>query len=79
MLKLHARKLTRRLLMLIVLVAAVVSLSYNPAERRALAVVPCEQCETNYNNCVISCGDPASGACLTFCQRQYNRCISTCE
>jgi len=74
MLKLHAR----RLIILLVLAAALLATSSAPAERKALAFTPCDQCWEDYNNCVISCGDPAPGACLFFCEWQYNRCLSTC-
>jgi hypothetical protein len=79
MLSHHARRLARRLIILLVLAAALTATSSGPVERSALAVVPCEQCEENYNACVTSCGDPAPSACLFFCQNRYNRCLSTCE
>jgi hypothetical protein len=79
MLSHHARRLARRLVILLALVAALAAVPSGPVERSASAVVPCEQCEVNYNSCVTSCGDPASSACLYFCQNRYNRCISTCD
>jgi hypothetical protein len=75
----HLRRLTRRLIIVLVLAAALLTASASPAERKAQAFTPCDQCWEEYNNCVISCGDPAPGACLFFCEWQYNRCLQTCS
>jgi hypothetical protein len=26
--------------------------------------------------CYEQCGDPASGACIFFCERRYDRCVT---
>lgn len=78
MLNHHARRLSRRLMILLVLAAALLFAAPGPVERNALAAVPCEQCEADYNSCLTNCGDPAPSACLFFCNRMYDRCLRTC-
>jgi hypothetical protein len=74
----HARRLIHRLMSLLVLAAALLLASPGTVERKAIAATPCEQCEENYNSCLIGCGDPAPGACLFHCEWSYDRCLRTC-
>jgi hypothetical protein len=72
------KRLARRLIVLFVLVAALVALSYNPAEQKASAVFPCEECEQRYENCLASCA-PCSTAAVNQCANRYNICLANCE
>lgn len=74
----HARRLIRRLMILLVLAITLLCASPSPVERKAVASTPCEQCEVNYDECLIGCGDPAPGACMFFCEWSYDRCLRTC-
>ena len=77
MLKGNARRLARKLSMLLVLAVALMVASTSPITRKAGAV-PCEQCEPNYLACIASC-EPCSSAALFFCENRYNKCLATCS
>jgi hypothetical protein len=72
----HARRLVRKLFILLVMTASLVVASTSPLVKKA-AAVPCEQCDINYSNCLASC-EPCTSAALAFCENRYNRCLSTC-
>ncbi len=81
MLNRHARRLACRFIILLVLAAAFVATSANPAEQKAAAAIPfpCTYCETMFDNCLSNCGtigDPF--ACHSQCASRYNTCLSTC-
>lgn len=73
------QRLLRRLLVLTVLLSALAFLSADFANRTAYAATCCSQCDPQLEACYQSCGDPPFGACLTFCQNRYNRCVNTCD
>ena len=72
------KRLTLRFAIVVILALGVVVLPMSPAEKKARAVVSCEQCEINYENCSNGCVDQPSG-CQSFCERQLARCLATCE
>lgn len=37
--------------------------------------IPCDDCWTNYDNCISNCGTPA---CESRCERILNRCLANC-
>ena len=76
MLENRLRRITRKLLILLVVTVALLVTSSDPVGRRA-AALPCEQCDINYNQCINSC-EPCSSAALFFCENRYNKCVATC-
>jgi len=72
------KRFAYRLIILSLLVIGLVVLPMSPAEKRASAFVPCEECDAQYAACLDSCVDQPS-ACINFCEFRYNRCLRTCE
>jgi hypothetical protein len=82
MIKRHARRHFRRLIIVFVLAAAFVATSPDLARQKAAAAPTfrCTVCETNFNSCVDTCeslGNPF--LCHNQCVVQYNFCISHCS
>ncbi|HEX8091376.1 MAG TPA: hypothetical protein VF762_21155 [Blastocatellia bacterium] len=73
------RALVRKLVVLSVLVVCLGIFSFGFAEKNASAAACCDSCDPSFDSCITSCGDPAPSACIFFCNRQYNRCLSTCD
>ena len=73
------RKLVRRYVTLGVLIACLGFFAFSSNTGSAKAAICCSDCDVNLQNCYDGCGDPASGACLFFCEHQYNRCLSHCD
>jgi hypothetical protein len=69
-------KLTRRILVLAVLLTGLAVASSGVVESRALSLIPCCQCWTNFDNCLLGCSDQA---CIDACNVSLERCHRFCE
>lgn len=72
------KKLALRFTIVGILALGLVVMPMNPAEKKAYAVISCEQCDINYTNCSNGCVDQPSG-CQSFCERIYARCLANCQ
>ncbi|MFP5260715.1 MAG: hypothetical protein ACLGJB_02275 [Blastocatellia bacterium] len=73
------RALVRKLIVLSILVVCLGIFSFGFAEKNASAAICCSSCDPNFDTCISGCGDPAPSSCIFICNRQYNRCASTCD
>lgn len=69
-------KLMRRMLVLAVLLTGLAVASSGVVEDKALANIPCCQCWTNFDNCLLGCSDQA---CVTACNVTLERCHQFCD
>jgi hypothetical protein len=74
---LNVKRLTRRFIILGLLVIGLVVLPMNPAEKRTYAATPCAECYEAYDACMLDCADEPSG-CVDICEFQLNRCVKNC-
>jgi len=76
--KAEIRRIVRKIMMLSALVVCLVALS--SGHSAAGASLPGFCCSVNCDDmlyeCYEQCGDPASGACIFFCERRYDRCVT---
>ena len=76
--KAEIRRIVRKIMMLSALVVCLVALS--SGHSAAGASLPGFCCSVNCDDmlyeCYEQCGDPASGACIFFCERRYERCVT---
>jgi hypothetical protein len=72
-------RLVRKLIVLSILVLCLGVFSFGFGEKETFAAACCSSCDSDYDSCITSCGDPAPSACIFFCNRQHNRCLSTCD
>jgi hypothetical protein len=72
-------RLVRKLTVLSILIVCLGIFSFGLAEKKTLAAACCDSCGPSYDSCVTGCGEPASGGCLSFCNRLFNRCLATCD
>ena len=72
------KKFARKVMALMVLVAALVVLSSGLQDKRASAsVVCCSTCVPQYEQCLADCPNP--GMCNPVCNFQLKRCQNTCS
>ena len=69
-------KLMRRMLVLAVLLTGLAVASSGVVEDKALANIPCCQCWTNFDNCLLGC---STQACVTACNVTLEHCHQFCE
>ena len=76
--KVEIRRIVRKIMMLSALVVCLVALSSSHSAARASIPGFCcsVNCDDMLYECYEQCGDPASGACIFFCERRYNRCVT---
>ena len=76
--KTEMKRIVRKLMMLSVLAASLVAFSSGLAPTVAAPLGFCcsVNCDEWYYECIESCGDPASGACESFCEHGYIRCTT---
>jgi hypothetical protein len=72
------QRLVRKLIVLSILVVCLGAFNFGYAGKKPMIQPCCSQCDPDFEACVTSCGDPASGACLTFCNGKYDRCQRIC-
>jgi len=76
--KAEIRRIVRKIMMLSALAVCLVALS--SGHSAAGASLPGFCCSVNCDDmlyeCYEQCGDPASGACIFFCERRYDRCVT---
>lgn len=72
----HARRLTRRLVTLLMLVAALATVSSNPPK---CAAYDCELCEVMYAHCVSVCAPSCTAADEYRCENKRLACWASCD
>ena len=72
--ELKKRRLTRRLLMLGLLLFSLVLLTSGAGQRTAIAVPDCSACEDIYVDCLTHSPEPTTGSCYS----QYEWCQTHC-
>ena len=76
--KAEIRRIVRKIMMLSALVVCLVALS--SGHSAAGASLPGFCCSVNCDDmlyeCYEQCGDPASGACIFFCEHRYDRYVT---
>lgn len=84
----HTRRLARRLIILFVLVAVLVTLSANPSARKVRADDDCSMCldgwqwccQGNYDECMMSYPYPYNSlSWQRYCSNQYRACLEACN
>ena len=70
------KRFVRKVMTLMVLVAALVVLSSGLQGKRASAAVCCSTCIPQYEDCLANCPNP--GMCNPVCNFQLHRCQNTC-
>ncbi len=73
----HARRLTRPLFTLILLVVALAATASSPPAQKASAY-PCEQCEVMYEHCMSVCY-PCTPAQEYNCEMKRSNCWADCD
>jgi hypothetical protein len=68
--------LMRRGLLLAVLTAGLVFVSFGWAENSAGAAICCDQCYVNFDNCLNNCSDQT---CIDGCNTTLNNCLRFCN
>jgi hypothetical protein len=71
--------LVRRLIILALLLACLGTFGLGLGGKKVFAAACCTDCDVALDDCNSNCGDPPYGPCLNFCERRYERCLSTCD
>jgi hypothetical protein len=84
----ETRKITRRFLVLTMLLACFFTLvlSGSAPQHRAQAVVCCSTCDETFQDCYLNCGEPPVGQgfywynqCINACARRHSECTESCD
>ena len=71
------KKLVRKFLALVILVAGFTVLSSGLPEKASAQTVCCSTCSEQYNQCIENCPNP--GMCNPLCNFQLRQCLKTCN